>query len=215
MQASFPWVRTLEGCIPDVGMNCTWTSSCKNCRTTWTLISPWNGIDVTQPPLLPGAWQEQMSGAGRRGSHPRPQIISANNLKCSVWCTLKKKIITTHVYLNNNSSPQKNNLEWSMENQSVENKYKEEDKRHCGIPSRQPPSNPPEIYTLKKITPDCTRVGLCDRILWKKWYATFETGSWGTQQLLFWAYSPSHHSLWGTLTAMSWRLSGSPVDHKK
>ena len=42
------------------------------------------------------------------------------------------------------------------------NKYKEEDKRHCGIPSRQPPSNPPEIYTLKKITPDCTRVGLCD-----------------------------------------------------
>ena len=162
MQASFPWVRTLEGCIPDVGMNCTWTSSCKNCRTTWTLISPWNGIDVTQPPLLPGAWQEQMSGAGRRGSHPRPQIISANNLKCSVWCTLKKKIITTHVYLNNNSSAQKNNLEWSMENQSVENKYKEEDKRHCGIPSRQPPSNPPEIYTLKKITPDCTRVGLCD-----------------------------------------------------
>jgi len=67
-----------------------------------------------------------------------------------------------HVYLNNNSSPQKNNLEWSMENQSVENKYTEEDKKHCGIPSRQPPSNPPEIYTLKKITPDGTRVGLCD-----------------------------------------------------
>ena len=65
-----------------------------------------------------------------------------------------------------------------MENQSVENKYTEEDKRHCGIPSRQP------LVTLLRFTPLRRSpqivpglVCVTDGILWKKWYVTFETGS--------------------------------------